>query len=108
MDAVLVYVTAGTRDEALGIARMAVSERLAACANILGGITSVYWWNGTVQDDGEVSLILKTRGDLVDALSARIKDFHSYDCPCVIALPISAGNPEFLRWIGEETSAPAA
>lgn len=103
MPQTLVYVTASSRDEALTIARVAVEERLAACANVLSPITSIYWWEGKVQEEGEVSFILKTRADLVPALTARIKALHSYTCPCVVALPISAGNPDFLAWIDAET-----
>ncbi len=105
MQAVLVYVTVGSHDEALTIARTAVAERLAACANILGEITSVFRWEGKVEEDGEVSLILKTRADFADALTERVLELHSYDCPCVVAIPVTAGNPAFLQWIGEETAA---
>jgi len=99
----LVYVTASNREEASVIGRAAVDERLAACANVLGDITSFYWWEGAVQEDGEVSLILKTQDHLVDRLTQRVKELHSYDCPCVVALPIAAGNPDFLNWIVNET-----
>lgn len=103
MAAYLVYVTASSDEEAEMIARTLVGERLAACANLLGAIRSIYWWEGTLQEDGEVALVLKTRGELVDRVVARVKEVHSYDCPCVIALPVSAGNPEFLNWIESET-----
>ena len=103
MSATLVYVTAPSRDEAMKIARAAVEERLAACANVLGPMTSMYWWEGKVQEEGEVSFILKTRADLVPALTQRIKALHSYTCPCVVALPVAAGNPDFLAWIDAET-----
>ncbi|MBM3565604.1 MAG: divalent-cation tolerance protein CutA [Alphaproteobacteria bacterium] len=103
MSATLVYVTASSRDEALKIARTAVEERLAACANVLAPITSVYWWDGKVQEEGEVSFILKTRDDLVSTLTARIKALHSYSCPCVVAWPVTQGNPDFLAWIASET-----
>ena len=105
MAQVLVYVTAGSRDEALMIGRAAVESRLAACANVLpSATTSIYWWEGKVNDAEEVSLILKTRADLVERLVAAIKERHSYDCPCVVALPISGGNPQFLDWIDAETA----
>lgn len=103
MPQTLVYVTASSRDEALKIARATVEERLAACANVLAPITSIYWWEGKVQEEGEVSFILKTRADLVAALTQRIKALHSYTCPCVVALPIAGGNPDFLAWIDTET-----
>ncbi len=104
MSQCLIYVTAETEDEAKSIARALVGERLAACANILGTITSVFWWEGEVQDGSEVSLILKTRKDLVERVTERIEALHSYDCPCVVALPIEAGNLAFLSWIDEETA----
>jgi len=92
----LVYITTSSRVEASAIGRAMVDERLAACANVLGDITSFYWWEGAVQEDGEVSLILKTQDHLVDRLTQRVKELHSYDCPCVVAIPIAAGNPDFL------------
>jgi periplasmic divalent cation tolerance protein len=104
-DARLVYVTAPDRDVALELARIAVEERLAACANVLGAITSVYWWNGQVNQDAEVALVLKTRADLVETLTARMIAAHPYECPCVVALALDGGNPAFLSWIAAETVA---
>ncbi len=98
-----VYITAGGRDEALAIGRALVGERLAACANVFDGVTSVYWWQGAVEEDSEAVLIVKTRAELVERLVERVKALHSYDCPCVVALPIEAGNPDYLAWIGAET-----
>ena len=103
MSATLIYVTASSKDEALKIARAVVEERLAACANVFQPITSIYWWQGKLQEEGETSFILKTRADLVDALTQRVKALHSYTCPCVVALPVAAGNPDFLAWIDNET-----
>lgn len=104
MKATMIYITVGSKDEALAIARKVVEERLAACANVLSGATSVYWWEGAVQEDGEVPMILKTREDLVEPLVERVRELHSYDCPCVVALSIAAGNPDFLSWIASETN----
>jgi periplasmic divalent cation tolerance protein len=105
MPQVLVYVTAGSRDEAVKIGRAAVESRLAACANVLPApTTSIYWWQGKLEQAEEVSLILKTRAALVDELVAKVKEQHSYDCPCVVALPIEGGNPQFLEWIDAETA----
>ena len=70
-------------------------------------MTSIYWWERSLQEEGEASLILKTRSDLIDRLTARIRELHSYACPCVVAMPISAGNPGYLDWIFEETAIPA-
>lgn len=100
----LIYVTAGSEEEARRIGTILVEERLAACANILGPIKSIFWWQGELCEEGEAALILKTREELVAKLTARVKQIHSYDCPCVVALEIRDGNPEFLDWIVKETS----
>ena len=99
----LIYITAASVEEAANIGRMLVEERLAACANLLGRIGSIYWWEGKLQEEEEAALIVKTTEALVDRLVERVKQAHSYDCPCVVALPIEGGNPEFLDWIGLET-----
>jgi periplasmic divalent cation tolerance protein len=104
---VLVYVTAQNLAEAGRLARAAVEERLAACANILGAVQSIYWWDGEVQESGEAALILKTRSDLAEALAARLKELHSYEVPCIAVFPISGGNSSFLDWIKKETSTSA-
>jgi periplasmic divalent cation tolerance protein len=104
MTASLIYVTAPSDEEARKIAGTVVAERLAACANIIPGVTSLYWWQGRVQEDSEVTIILKTRDDRVDRLTERVKDLHSYECPCVVALPIAEGNPAFIDWIVAETT----
>ena len=100
----LIYVTAASKDEAAAIGRKLVEERLCACANAVGGVTSFYWWEGKVQKDAEAILIAKTRDDLVAVVTERIKELHGSDCPCVVALPITAGNPDFLQWIDRQTS----
>ena len=105
MTAMLMYSTAPTKDEAHRIARTVVDERLAACANVIAGVTSIYWWEGSVQEDVEAVIIMKTRADLVEALTSRVRDLHSYQCPCVVAVPITGGNAEFLQWIAAETLA---
>ncbi len=106
MSACLCYVTAGSRDEALAIGRALVEERLAACANVLDGMMSIYWWQDRLEQAQEAVLIAKTRTELFPALSARVQQLHSYDCPCVVALPIADGNPDYLAWIVAETRAP--
>ena len=100
----LIYMTASSDNEALSICETLVAERLVACANILGPMRSIYYWQGKVQRDDEVAVLMKTQARLVEKLSARINDLHSYDCPCVVSLPIAGGHPPFLKWIGEETS----
>jgi periplasmic divalent cation tolerance protein len=103
MTAAIGYVTAPSRDDALRIGRTLVAERLAACANVLDGMTSVYQWQGAVEEASEAVLILKTRVELVERMTARVKQLHSYQCPCVVAWPIAAGNADYLQWIAGET-----
>jgi periplasmic divalent cation tolerance protein len=104
MAAYVCYVTALSRDEALAIGRAIVAERLAAGANVIDGVASVYWWQGRLEEAGEAVLILKTRAELIEPLTARIQDLHSYECPCVVALPVTAGNRDYLDWIAAETA----
>lgn len=105
MTACTLYLTAANQAEAEKISRTLVEERLAACANVLGAIRAFYWWEGRVQDDAEVALLLKTRSELVDAVVARVKQLHSYSVPCVVQWPIVAGNPDYIRWVEAETKA---
>ncbi len=100
----LIYVTTSNRDEALTLARSLVTARLVACANVLDSATSLYWWEGKVQEEPEAVIICKTRAALVDSVVARVTELHSYACPCIVVLPIIAGNPAFLQWIEAETA----
>lgn len=99
MKAKLIYVTTAGSDEAILIAETVVTERLAACANILNGVTSIFHWDGKLCRESETVLILKTTEEKTNALTARIKKLHSYECPCIAVLPIEGGNSEFLNWI---------
>lgn len=101
-DCCFVYMTAGSADEAGRIGEALVEEGLAACVNVIDGMKSIYRWQGAIQRDGETVLIAKTAKDRVDALTERVRSLHSYDCPCVIALPIDGGNPAFLSWVTEQ------
>ncbi|KAF0114332.1 MAG: hypothetical protein FD149_1871 [Rhodospirillaceae bacterium] len=105
-DHCLVYVTASSHEEAMKIGRAVVAARAAACANILGPIASVYWWQGKLEEGGEVALLLKTRTALVERVVAMVRAEHSSVCPCVVAMSINAGNPAFLNWIETETTIP--
>jgi len=99
----LIYMTASGPEEARRIGRTLVEERLVACVNILERVHSIYWWDGKIQEEPEAVLVAKTQGSLVERLIQRVKALHSYDCPCVVGVPITEGNPEFLAWIAEET-----
>lgn len=100
----VVYITTSTRNEAQQIGKALVSERLAACVNIIDKMHSIYWWEDQIQEDEETVLIAKTSEGKMEALTDRVKNLHSYSCPCVIALPIKAGNQDYLNWILKETS----
>ena len=96
---ILLYVTCANKDEAKLIARVLVEERLIACANILGKMTSIYRWEGAVAEDDEIAVLLKTRRNLEVCVTERVKELHSYDVPCVISLPITGGNLDFIHWL---------
>ena len=99
----MIYVTCGSRDEANAIARAVVADRLAACANIIDGMRSVYWWQGELSEDDETVLIFKTAAARVAELTERIKALHSYDVPCVVEIPLGTGNADYFAWIADET-----
>lgn len=103
-DASLVYVTTASPEDAMGIADALLEARLVACANVIEGMTSIYRWQGKIERSGETVLILKTRTALVSKVIEEVKKRHTYQCPCVISWPITAGNEAFLRWIEEETA----
>lgn len=99
----LLYITTAKVEEARRIGKVLVEERLAACANIVPALESIYRWQGAIVEDREILLIVKTRAALVDAAIAKVKALHSYTCPCIVALPILSGNPAYLEWLGQET-----
>src|SRR5687768_6380861 len=104
MNAVLIYVTAPNRDEAVRIGRTVVTEGLAACANVLDGMTSIFRWHGEVQQESEALLLLKTRDELALQVVQRVQELHPYDVPAIVVLPIVAGSTLFMSWIDEETA----
>ncbi|GAB3191653.1 divalent-cation tolerance protein CutA [Geodermatophilus arenarius] len=106
MDVVEVVVTGPDADWLAGYTRTLVEERLAACGHQLAAIRSVYRWAGEVHDDPEARVALHTRAALVPAIVARTAELHPYDVPCVIALPLVGGGPDYLRWVVAETREP--
>lgn len=97
----IVFITVATAEEAERIACALVEERLAACANLIPGITSIYRWEGKVQREPEALLIVKTTDARLAALIQRVKELHSYQVPEIIALPVTGGSPEYLAWLLE-------
>lgn len=100
----VVFITAGTSEEAGRIADILVAERKAACVNIVPGVHSKFWWQGEIDSADEALLIVKTKASLLDELVRLVKENHSYEVPEVVALPILGGNPDYLKWIDEVTS----
>lgn len=97
------YITAESMDEARHIGQTLIREQLVACINIIEQMESMFMWEGEFQNEKEVVVIAKTRADLVSDLIERVKAVHSYDCPCVVTLPVKGGNADFLNWIAGET-----
>lgn len=104
MTPIFVYITCASTEEARRIGAALVEARLAACVNILPGMTSLYWWQGRIEEGQETVLIAKTRDTLLDALTTHVKALHSYACPCVVAFPVQAGNADYVAWIEAETA----
>lgn len=103
METRFIYITTGSHEEARAIGKELVSERLVACVNMIENMHSIYWWEGAIQEDREVILIAKTKAGLVRQVIEKVNTMHSYDCPCIVSLPILDGNPQFLDWIVKET-----
>jgi len=99
-----IYMTVGSKDEARKIGKALVTSGLAACVNILDNMNSFYMWQGEIQDDTEVVMIAKTTEERVPELVEKVKSLHSYDCPCIVSLPVLNGYQPFLDWIAEEVT----
>lgn len=97
----VVLVTAKDSAEAKRIGELLVKEKLAACANVIPGVNSTYWWKGKIESSNEVLLLLKTSREKLDDLINRVKELHSYETPEVLALPIEKGSPDYLKWLEE-------
>jgi periplasmic divalent cation tolerance protein len=102
-----VTTTLPDRDAANRIGRRLVEERLAACAQVVGPVSSVYWWQGEVESASEWFCHLKTTAARVDALIARIRALHPYETPQIVAVPVVEGDAAYLRWIAESVTDPS-
>lgn len=103
-DAVIVLTTLASEDEAVSLVRALLERRLVACGTVLPGARSLYRWEGSVADEREVVVLLKTSSALVDPLKAAFGTLHPYKVPELLALPVAAGLEPYLAWIGEEVS----
>jgi len=96
---VVVIVTVANRDEAVKIVRSLLEERLIACANIVGPISSIFWWKGKIEEASEFLVFMKSHENHFERLSERIMEIHSYEVPEILALPIIKGSPSYLKWL---------
>jgi periplasmic divalent cation tolerance protein len=98
-----ITTTTSSETEAEQVARALVTKRLAACVQIVGPVTSVYWWEDEVETAEEWLCFIKSKQDHYSQLEAAIRQIHPYDTPEIIATPITLGSRDYLRWIDEET-----
>lgn len=98
-DFLVVFVTAPPKGGEVELAQTLVTEGLAACVNLVPKVRSFYQWEGKLQDDSEVLLIIKTRASRYEALEARVRELHPYAVPEIIALEIQKGQPDYLAWL---------
>lgn len=101
-DALIIYITCKDDGQAESIATAVVEARLAACANIIPGMRSIYHWESKIESAQEVVLLLKTQAAHFDACAALVRQMHSYEVPCIVALPIVKGTTDFLEWLKEQ------
>ncbi len=104
MDLIQVSTTAASSLEAQKIADRLVKDQLAACVQVAGPLTSTYRWEGSIEKTEEFVCIAKTRGELLGRVTAAIKSVHSYENPEIISVAIDGGSPDYLHWIGSETT----
>lgn len=100
----IVVVTTPSIQVARELAQAALNARLIACANLVPGIESLYWWQEAIQSDKEVLMVLKTKKTLLKKLEALVRRLHPYDTPEVLAIPITSGSARYLEWIRAETA----
>ena len=98
----LVYITTGDKAEARQIGMALVESKLVACVNIIDHMNSIYCWEGKIQEDQEAILIAKTTANNVPALKEKVKEMHSYECPCIVCLPVTDGYDPYLEWVREQ------
>lgn len=103
-DVVVVLSTAPSHEAGVGIGRRLVEERLAACVNVVPGARSIYVWDGKIEEADEAVLLIKTRRERYTEVERRLHELHSYSVPEILAIPVGAGAPAYVRWV-EETVA---
>lgn len=99
MSYIVVIMTTPNKEEAVKIVRSLLKERLIACANIVGPVSSLFWWQGKIDEESEFLVFMKSHKSLFERLSERVMEIHSYEVPEIIALPIIEGSPPYLEWL---------
>jgi periplasmic divalent cation tolerance protein len=102
-----VIITADNEDWLIIFTRSLVEDRLVACGQHIAPIRSIYRWDGTIHDDHETRVVLHTRSSLVQAVIDRTRKAHPYEVPCILAIPVEAGNPDYVQWVIDETIEPS-
>jgi periplasmic divalent cation tolerance protein len=101
---VLIYSTFPNAELAESVGRRLVEQRLAACVNIIPGMTSIYNWKGALQQDAETVMIIKTRSGMADDAIAEVRRLHSYENPALVVIPVGGGSQPYLNWVKDETA----
>ncbi len=99
---IVLFITASNSEEAHKIAKVLLSQRKAACVNIVSGISSLFWWQDKLDSAQESLLIVKTKASLLNQIVTLVREIHSYEVPEIVALPIIGGNEDYLEWIDKE------
>ena len=103
-----VIITANGEEWVINFTRSLLKDRLVACGQHIAPIRSIYRWEGSIHDDREVRVALHTRTSLVQHIIDRTRQEHPYDVPCVLAIPIESGNPDYVHWVISETTEPSS
>jgi periplasmic divalent cation tolerance protein len=101
-----VIITADNEDWLINFTRSLIKDRLVACGQHVAPIRSIYRWDGTIHDDREMRVALHTRASLVPEVIDRTRRAHPYEVPCILAIPVERGNPDYVLWVINETTAP--
>jgi len=99
MSNIFVLMTTATREEAEKIARSLLNQKLIACANIVGPVSSLFWWKEKISQENEFLVLMKTSAELFEKLATTIKQMHSYEVPEIIAIPIAKGEQTYMKWL---------
>ena len=102
-DILIVFITVPSQEEGERIGANLVESRLAACVNVIPQVSSIFRWQGKIEKENELLLVIKTTRDRMDELTSKIKELHSYDVPEILAVPVFAGSKDYIDWVQQET-----